>query len=306
MKTTYGKMLVLVMATIMLLAMPLPCRAVDKEKEKIWSEDEPRRLHRRFELTEERIERIMNQLKETNAEKAEELSQLREKEPEKFKAELRKLMRERFGRRFRERGKERSERRGRRPGVGGPPGFGPPGYGGPGMPEITAMLGKGMHRRYGELLEWLEKHHPEEAERLRDMQAGEPGLFLRQMGLGLKKYGRILEAARENPELAEVLKQDLELKQQRDELLREIETASDDERQELIGELEEVISSRFDLIVKRKQIEYEQLLDKLERLKKRVEESEAKVDKWKDAEFKKESVKARLEELVGETGEFKW
>jgi len=295
MKTTYGKILVLVMATIMLLATSLPCRAV--EKEKIWSEDEPRRLHRRFELTEERIERLMNRLKETNAEKAEELSQLREQDLEKFKAELRKLMREQFGKRLRERGKERSERRGRRPGVGGPPGYSPGGLG---------MRGTGMHRRHGELLEWLEKHHPEEAERLRDMRADRPELFERRMGLGLKKYGRILEAARENPELAEVLKQDLELKQRRDELLREIETASNDERRELIGELEEVISSRFDLIVRRKQIEYEQLLDKLERLKKRVEESEAKVDKWKDASFKKESVKARLEELVGETGEFRW
>jgi len=176
----------------------------------------------------------------------------------------------------------------------------------PRMPGMPGMPGMGMHRRHGELLEWLEKHHPEEAGRLRDMRADRPELFERRMGLGLKKYGRILEAMRENPELAEVLKQDLELKQQRDELLREIETADDDERRELIGELEEVISSRFDLIVRRKQIEYEQLLRKLERLKKRVEESEAKVDKWKDTAFKKESVKARLEELVGETDEFKW
>jgi hypothetical protein len=60
------------------------------------------------------------------------------------------------------------------------------------------------------------------------------------------------------------------------------------------------------LIVRRKQIEYEHLLRKLEKLKKRVEGSEAKVDKWKDAAFKKESVKARLGELVGESDEFKW
>ena len=293
MKTRYLTILVLAMVVVLLTA-PLPCGAAEKEGKTVWSEDKPGRGHKRFELTEERIERIMNRLKETNAEKAEELSQLREKEPEKFKAELRKVTREQFGKRLRERGKERSERHMRRPRGGGPPGFDPD------------MPGMGMHRRHGELLDWLEKHHPEEAERLRDMRADRPELFERRMGLGLKKYGRILAAVRENPELANVLKEDLELKQQRDELLKEIEAASDEEKQELVEELKEVISSRFDLIVKRKEIEYEQLLRNLEKLKKRVEESEAKVDKWKDAEFKKESVKVRLEELVGKTDKFRW
>jgi predicted nuclease with TOPRIM domain len=70
--------------------------------------------------------------------------------------------------------------------------------------------------------------------------------------------------------------------------------------------LKEVLNHRFDAILKRKQIEYEQLLKKLERLKKEVEQRNAKVEKWKDAGFKNESVKARLEELLGKTDEFKW
>jgi restriction endonuclease Mrr len=44
------------------------------------------------ELTDEAIERIMGYLAKTNPEKAEELKQLRESDPEKFKAELRKLI----------------------------------------------------------------------------------------------------------------------------------------------------------------------------------------------------------------------
>jgi HlyD family secretion protein len=50
------------------------------------------------ELTDERIERTMGFLAETNPEKAEELKQLRQSDPEKFKTELKKLMRERFER----------------------------------------------------------------------------------------------------------------------------------------------------------------------------------------------------------------
>lgn len=321
MKTSYGKIVVLAMVVVLLTA-PVPCRAVEKEEKTIWSEDKPGRGHKRFELTEEKIEHIMNRLKETNAEKAEELEKLREKDPEKFKAELRETMREQFGKRFREHRKERSERMKRhseRMGkhsermkrhsermkehwgrymkrCGGPFGGGdwPRGMGLPGM-------------RHGRYFEWLEENYTDEAEKLAELIEKDVDLYLKQLGLNLKKYGRIAEAAMENAELAEVLKEDLQLKQQRDKLLRKIRAATDDnEKKEMAKQLEEVVSSRFDLIVKRKQIEYEQMLKKLEKLKKRVEESESKVEKWKDAEFKKESVKARLGELVGETDEFRW
>jgi hypothetical protein len=46
------------------------------------------------ELTDERIERTMGFLEQMNPEKAQELKQLRQSDPEKFKAELKKLMRE--------------------------------------------------------------------------------------------------------------------------------------------------------------------------------------------------------------------
>jgi len=164
-----------------------------------------------------------------------------------------------------------------------------------------------MHERHGEYLEWLGKNYPEEAKKIADLEGKNPELYGRRIGLGFRKHRRILEAAKENPALAEVLKEDLELKEKRDKLLRKIRAATDDnEKKETTKQLEEVVSSRFDLIVKRKQIEYEQMLKKLERLKKQVEESESKVEKWKDAAFKSESIKARLEELVGETNAFKW
>ncbi len=299
MKTSYGTILVLAMAALLFMT-TLPCGAADKEEEDIWSEDVAKWEQGRFELTEKRIEHMMNWLVEADPEKAEELKQLREKDLERFKAELREAIRQRFGKKFRERLKEHPERhmkkRGGQFGLGGmPPDV-------PGMPS-----GMGMHWRHDKYLDWLKENYAEEAERLAELGEKAPGLYWKQFGLGFKKYGRIAEAARENPQLAEVLKEDLALKQQRDKLLEEIKTAGDDaEKKEITKQLEEVVSSRFDLIVKRKQIEYEQLLKKLERLKKEVKEREAKVEKWKDAEFKKESVKARLEELLSKSDKFTW
>jgi hypothetical protein len=311
MKTSYGIILVLAIAAV-LSTTALYCRAAEDvnkkevksteplppppggvvEKENIWSEDAAKGEHGRFELTEEKIERIMNQLAKTDPEKAEELKQLQAKDPEKFKAEIREVMREQFGKRFRERMEKRSEQHSKK--------FGEP-FGPGGMPP-----GVGMPWRYDKYLNWLKENYAEEAKKLAELSTKDTDLYSKQLELSLKKYGRIAEAARENPQLAEVLKEDLALRQQQDKLLGQIETAGDKEKEKLVTELKEVLNHRFDAILKRKQIEYEQLLKKLERLKKEVEQRNAKVEKWKDAGFKNESVKARLKELLGKTDEFKW
>jgi hypothetical protein len=332
MKTSYRIILVLAMAAV-LSTTALYCRAAEDvnkeevksteslppppggvvEKEDIWSEDAAKGEPGRLELTKERIERIMNQLAKTDPAKAEELKQLQAKDPEKFKAELREVMREQFGKRFRERMEERSGqhmKEGGKPfGPGGmppdscnmPPGPGGMPFGPGGMPP-----GVGMPWRYDKYLNWLKENYAEEAKKLAELSTKDANLYSKQLELSLKKYGRIAEAARENPQLAAVLKEDLALKQQQDKLLGEIKAAGNNEKEESVKELKEVLNHRFDAILKRKQIEYEQLLKKLEGLKKEVEQRKAKVEKWKDAGFKNESVKARLEELLGKTGEFKW
>jgi len=270
MKTNYWTILILAVVTAVLFTAPLPCRAAEKEKENIWLEDEPERRHRLRELTDERIERMMVRLAETDAEKAKELEQMRKEDPEKFKTELRKVMREHFGKRFRERREER---------------FAPSRV--PGMPGMRRMRSRRdtsrrpSTRKHEQLMDWLEENYPEKAKELAELKEERPELYWKKLGLCLRKYGRIAEAAEENPKLAAVLKEDLGLKQQRDALLEKLETAGGDEKQELIAELEEVVSSRFDLIVERKQIEYEQLLKRLEKLKEKVKQSEAEVEKWK-------------------------
>jgi hypothetical protein len=276
------------MATAVLLATALPCGAAEKDRENIWSDEKPKPVAKQRQLTKETIKRIMSRLAETNPEKAEELEQLRKKDPEKFRLELRKVMRGQFSKRIRERGKERAGRQhhGGRPGSGGMPGS--------------------AYWRGGELLvEWLEKNYPEEAEKLAGLKEKKPKLHTRQMALALKKYRRIFEAEKENPELAKVLKEDLELKEKRNKLLRRIRASTNDaEKKRLTKELEEVVSSRFDLIVKRKQIEYEQLSKKLEKLKEQVKRSEAEVEKWENVKDKE--VKQRLEELISRAEKFNW
>jgi hypothetical protein len=130
---------------------------------------------------------------------------------------------------------------------------------------------------------------------------------MRQLAIDMKKYRRIQEVSEENPALAEVLKQNLALNDKCDQLLKQISAAKNDaDKKTLTAELEKVLGSKFDLIVKRKQMEYEGLRQKLESLKVEVQKSEANVEKWKGAEFKNSSVKARLEELLNKQEKFEW
>ncbi|MBA7674591.1 hypothetical protein ES703_82811 [subsurface metagenome] len=283
--------LVLAMAAVVTVSV-LPCsaqRRSEEKKEDIWVEDEPRgpragprpgpgpgrgpigRGSRRFELTDEEIDRIMKGVKESDPAKAKELAELRVKDPEKFRDELRTHGREQFGKIIRER------------------------------------IDHWRKRRQAEFLEWLEKPVPKEARELAKLKERNPNIYAEKFELVWKKYGRVFEEGKRNPELSDILLEDLKLQERRDELLKKIKAAgSEKEKKKLVAELEEVIAGRFDLIVRRKQIAYERLLKRLEELRERVRESRGEIAKWRSDELKNENVKQRREDLLEETPRFRW
>jgi len=288
MELTRRVILVLAIAAVATVTV-LPCSAEEKDEKDIWTEDEPRgpgrgprprpgrgpgpgRGPRRFEPTDEEIDRVMKSLQESNPEKAKELAQLREKDPNQFSIELRRYGREEFGKIIRER------------------------------------IDQWRKRRRTEFLEWLGKAEPREAQELAKLKVTNPDLYAEKYELAWRKYERIYEEGRRNPELAEVLIEDLKLKKSRDELVKNIKAAqSDREKKKLIADLEKVVADRFDLIVRRKQIAYERLLRWLDELQKRLRESRSEISRWRDDKFKNDNVKKRTQDLVGETPkEFKW
>jgi hypothetical protein len=162
-----------------------------------------------------------------------------------------------------------------------------------------------MAERQTEYIEWLKKNYPDEAEKLAQAKKDSPELYWKKLMLSMRKYGRIEEASIENPKLAEVLKEDLVLNEKQNELVGKIKaTTNENEKKELTKKLEEITSQRFDSIIKKKQIEYEQMRERLEHLQKRVQESQAEIEKWKAT--KSEKVKDRLQELMSGTEKFQW
>ena len=285
-----SRVIILILAMTAIVAVSTqPCAGDQKDEQSIFTEEEnrgpgpgpgpgtergPRRGgpgRGRFDLTDEEVDQIMEGLKERSPEKAKELEKMREKDPERFNAELRRHAREEFGKVIRER------------------------------------IEKWRHQRQADFIEWLQKNVPEEAEELAKLKERSPNLYGERYETVSKKYGRIYEESRRSPELAEVLIEDLRLQKRRDQLLGKINaTNSRRENQKLTEELEEVVGHRYDLIVRRKQIAYERLLKWLEELQNQIKESRADIRRAQDAKVKAENIKKRTQELFEEKKGFNW
>ncbi len=286
-----GIILILVMAAMTTVTI-LPCYSQEKKAdEDIWTEEGPRgpgggpgprgpgggpgrggRGGRgRFELTDEEINRVLDNLKESNPKKAKELAELRDKNPNQFRDELRRHGREEFGK------------------------------------IIKGRIEKWRKERQNDFLEWLGTAVPKVSRDLAKLKDKDPDLYTKKYEIIREKYERIYEEGRRNPVLAQVLIEDIKLKETRKELVEKIK-ASKDERQKklLIAELQEVVARRFDLITRRKQIEYERLLDWLERLQDQITKSRKEMSIWMDDEYKGENVKKRMQDLLEDTSGFNW
>jgi len=156
-------------------------------------------------------------------------------------------------------------------------------------------------RKYDEHLEWLSKNYPDEARVLVELRRTDPEAYERQMELSLKKYRAVIVASKRNPELAEILKQQIVLRKQRDIVLADIRVATDENKKSILTQkLAQIMGEDFALVAKMKQLEHQQLLKRFEKLQQEVSKSESDVKKWGNPEFRNEKVKAHIEDLVRE------
>lgn len=272
------KIFLIAASVVILTVAAVPClskqNTQDTDQQSIWTSDEQRdsgRSSRRYELSDEEIDRVLEELSKRDPKQAKELTKLRQKDPEKFRAGLREHAREEYGKVIRER------------------------------------IEKWREQRRADFLEWLGKSAPKEREELAKLESKDADLYSKKYALIQRKYGHIYDESRRSPELAEVLLEDLQLQKKRDEIVKKIKAAKNNEQQQkLTAQLEEVVGLRYDLIVRRKQITYERLLKWLDELQQRINKSKAEIDDAQKKEIKEKNVKERTKQLLeGEKG-FRW
>jgi len=301
-------------ATLTLVSLTSATQAAAKADEDIWSDESTETL-KRHRTGEVRFEEFLDRLAETDPDRAAELRKLRKDNPDQFRKEIRQAFAERRQRGNRPSGEPRGQARGRGR-TEAPTG---PGRmrGGPGPDQdrgpATERSGRRerwrerITRRHDEYIEWLKKNFPNEAKkllRLREKDPENPEAYIQKVMASRDKFGEIMEAQEKNPELAKVLKEELELKKDRTELLEKIQTARGKKRDKFTQQLEEIVNRRFDLIVRKKQLRYEYLIKRLERLQKEIKQRKTEVEKLKNK--KAQFIKERLEVLTSKAEKINW
>ncbi len=243
-----------------------------QERNNIWK-DEPRETRPPWQpdLTNEQIERILKGIQGRDPAKAKALTELRRKDEDRFRTELREQGRPEIDQIFRERWEARRQERNNR------------------------------------FIEWLKVNYPAEEQTLAKLREGDTQLYLAAFDNVMSRYGYIFEAENASPELGTVLKEDLELRKRSDELCCRLRNEKSDAKRQALGtELTEIVSRRYDLIVRRKEIAYEQLLKRLDELQRQLTESKDDIAKFKDAQIKRENVRQRIRDLTENKVRFKW
>jgi hypothetical protein len=237
----------------------------------IWEEETaPQPWWRRW-LDDQNMDRIMKGIQQRDPAKAKELAELRKKNVEEFKEEL-----------VQQGGKE--------------------------IEQIGREQMEARHQKdQAEFVDWLKTNYPKDADALAKMKEKDPQLYVKSYDRLMTQYGPIFRASKSNPELASLLKEDLDLKKKRDDLVTKIRNEkAQDKKQALGAELRDVVSRRYDLIVRKKEMAYEQLQTKLEGLQKQIQESKAEIGKWKAPRTKQQNVQQHIESLTEGKIAFKW
>ncbi|MBN2512177.1 MAG: hypothetical protein JXB18_04505 [Sedimentisphaerales bacterium] len=273
------------------------------------------------QLPDERIDQFLEQIRIQDPAKAEQFDKLRKENPDEFRKQIRaefitrfRQMRQQFERGGRDRDRrpegappEQMGGRGQgpqsfgQPGTGqGPQPFGQPG----GQPGYGTPWKDRIERMHNDFIAWLEKNYPIQAVEIKNLREKKPEEYIGKMAELMRRYGPIIEAERTNPKLAAILKEDMENQRLTDELLKQIRRARGQDKEKLVAELSPLISRRFDLIMAKMQMQYDDMRRRLEELQKEVKNREGELDKLKNN--KDAAVDERVKKLLSESEKVKW
>ncbi len=244
--------------------------------EGIWTEDLDRESGRTG-LSKERLDQIIKSASQGKADEEKRLRKLYADDQSKFWGEVREFF-------------HRDRPSGRGP---GPSGQGPRGGG---------RWRERLQKQHEELLALIKEHRPERARKLTGLRESDRESdrekYFKEFSAQRRIWGPVLEAKkREDKKLAALLIEDIDLVEDRDALLREIHCGPDKKRlPKLMAELREVVGKRFDLILKKKKLQYEALRRRLRRLQEELEGKQQELEKLTGN--KKQAIIIRVNKLV--------
>ena len=225
-----------------------------------------------FELSDARIQAILEEIKRADPKKAESLETLRKQDAKKFL----EVIRLEIGTAIKPKAESAQDAQ-------------------PGHSEWQDQL----QRRYEYFMDWFAREFPADHGELVKIQNTDAEKYVQRVMDTMTIYEPILRAQRYNAALADVMKQDIELQKRRDALLLQIRPAGNAEQAALLKELEALVSKRFDIIVRKKELQYESLRKRLEKLEQQIDQQALELESLK--KNKSQTVELHIKELLGRT-----
>lgn len=231
-------------------------------------------------LTDRQIDRFLSRLSESNPARAADLEKIRITHPQQFRWEIRDEMASRFfGRTAPSDTVEPS-------------------------PSIPADPPVGVEdaeqKRYRDLVVWLEQNFPQQAEELK----ANPAISESRVNELFRRYEPVMRTERNNPPLADAMKEDISVQMQCDALLLILPYVDEPARNRIIHRIDELTAKRFDLILLKRQLQHDQLQRRLERLSQELARQNEEIELLKSG--KDLAVKDRVNELVKRADNADW
>jgi hypothetical protein len=155
-------------------------------------------------------------------------------------------------------------------------------------------------REYREILEWCEKFTPDEVKGTSELKDENFDLYKKRLDSLRNKYRSLIGTRRgTSDELMQVLVSDLQLELKERDLTMQYWTATDQGKKESISaDLKDVVSQRYDLIVKQKEIQYTDFQKRLKSLQDNIDAQLKDINTWKDPELKAKEVINQRDRLI--------
>ncbi len=266
-------------------------------------------------------QKLLELIDRTNPERGRQLRELRDTNPQEFEKEIdetAKKMRERLGDPHK-RNKEpdavtratdkgdwnkpsAKEDESKRPETQARKGFG----------DVSKRIGAArdsymelMRKRNEEFVEWLKVNYPEKAVEFEKASEANPERAFRDLMPVMMKYRDIFETEKKNPELASLMKKDIDLLEREGEILTAAKISEKEkDKEKLTAELNSIVAARFDLILMKRQMRFDELKERLAQLENEIKKQEADLEEL--SKQRDEQINKRVTELLSADSQIKW
>jgi hypothetical protein len=263
---------------VCLMGGSLPAQTIPDD---LWEDETPGQADS-LELSRESIDQLLSKLDTESSDLARQLRQWRKDDPFRFVLEIRRIA------------------LARNPKAGKTAGRQPKSVTGelavPVDPTRQGQWRQNQEKQIAEFMEWFRGAYPEKAKPLQQLRKKDYEEFLNHISAVQRRFEPLMQAEKRNPELARILRKDIELQDLCGELLGKIAAAKDKDRRTLTEQLKRVVANQFDIIVQKRRMKYADIETKIGKMQKEVDEQKRQLDQL--VQKKDQATQDRITELL--------